>query len=146
MAWQTVILILTYSLHPSGDARTGHNLRHYQATHLIIIIILWWLLYRAAYIIEPLRDEADVGGLVLLVLLGPGLTQELPGNIRESSGTYSLTDTYSLLMENRIFWSKKVICSAISRALRVAMFSFEGVWNTGEYSCAMLGRVYFNLR
>ena len=31
------------------------------------------------YIIKPLRDEADVGRPLLLVLLHPGLPEELPG-------------------------------------------------------------------
>ena len=108
----------------------------------------WWCLTRSAgtsvhswlrrghsglytHLIEADWHEVNVRGPHRLVSFIPILAEELTRWNFTMGGI--IQSTYWLLMENNICWSKKVISSAISSALKLERLSVEGNWNDHDH-------------
>ena len=121
---------ITYPAHPGLETRGSDDVWHDQPAHL----------YTpgsgedtqgSTYLIEADWHEVNVRGPHRLVSFIPILAEELTRWNFTMGGI--IQSTYWLLMENNICWSKKVISSAISSALKLERLSVEGNWNDHDH-------------
>ena len=121
---------ITYPAHPGLETRGSDDVWHDQPAHL----------YTpgsgedtqgSTHLIEADWHEVNVRGPHRLVSFIPILAEELTR--WNFTLDWIFQSTYWLLMENNICWSKKVISSAISSALKLERLSVEGNWNDHDH-------------